>query len=440
MESFNTIQSHHLERFKQNCRNPLSRAASLALSKTSLNDICYCNKASVQTPHKFSLELPCLPAQDQKNSGRCWIYSGLNLLREKIAKNLNLETIELSANFVTFWDHLEKANFFLESMIRYSTKSLDNRLVRWHLDNADGDGGLWELFSGLCQKYGLVPLEAMPETFQSQNTGSMNRLINRQLRQDAMLLRKAAGEDKTLPQLREMKSNMLEEIYNILMICLGEPPESFHFEYVDKNGVYHADRNLTPKSFYEKYIGRNLSQMVSLLNAPTDSKPFYRTYQYPGANSVIEAKPVTLLNLPMKDIKAALLRQLQAGEMVYFVCDSEQCENKDDGLWDEESYDFDSPFGLHFSMTKAEMMDYRVSSLDHAMVITGVNLLDGKPTRWKAQNSWGSCGKNGYFTISDAWFDKFVYIVTVDQKYLTEEQRKLLQQEPILLEPWDQIA
>lgn len=442
MENTKSIHFDNIKAFNNYYQNnSVSKVATKAMSKTSVDDVCYDLNHTKKMNHKFSIDIPTMPATNQKSSSRCWIFSSLNILREKIAKDLNLSNFELSQNYISFFDHLEKANYFLEGIIETAEKPVEDRMVSWLLSCPVSDGGWWEMFVGLCQKYGIVPKEAMPENYQSCNTDSMNKIINMQLRQDAIILRKAIAEKTDISAIREMKNDMLKTIFNIISICLGNPPETFDFEYVDNDKNYHVDRNLTPRQFYDKYVGKDLDNIVSILNAPNEAKPYNKTYLISHAGSVVEGKPVKFLNLTMDEMKAALIKQLQNNELAWFTCDCGQFINRQEGIWDTAMYDYETPFSLNVNMSKAEMLDYRQSAPNHAMLITGVNLVDGKPDKWKIENSWGTeKGNGGYYIMSDDWFDKYVYIACVDKKYLTEEQRNLFEQEPVILEPWDQLA
>ncbi len=442
MDIAQSISLENVKEFRSSYQsNPISKIATKAVSKASVNDICYDTEHAKKMNHKFSIDIPTLPATNQKSSGRCWIFAALNILREKIAKDLNLANFELSQSYISFYDHLEKANSFLEHVIETAEKPADDRYVNHILSTPVGDGGWWEFFVGLCVKYGVVPKEAMPETQQSGSSAAMNMLLNMQLREDALVLRQeiAAGKDAEL--IRSMKNDMLKRAYNIIAICLGNPPETFDFEYVDKDQNYHVDRNLTPHAFYDKYIGRDIENIVSILNAPTPTKPFNKTYVISHEESVYGSNPVKFLNITMDEFKAAVIRQLEAGDPIWFSCDCHPYGNRDEGIWDTGIYDYETPFGLELKMDKGQMLDYHQSAPNHAMLLTGVNLVDGKPDKWKIQNSWGSEKANkGYFIMSDDWFDKFVYFASIDKKYLTEEQRELFEQEPIVLAPWDVLA
>lgn len=442
MENSKSISEASLKAFREAYENnQISQIATRAASKTSVNDICYDTAHAKLMNHKFSVDIPTMGACNQRSSGRCWIFAAMNILREKVAKELNLADFELSQSFLSFYDHLEKANTFLEHVLETADLSLDDRYVYKLFSAPVGDGGWWEFFVGLCCKYGVVPKEAMPETYQSQNSASMNMLLNMQLREDAMRLRQEIAAGKSPDEVRKQKEEMLKRVYNILAICLGNPPEVFNFEYVDKDKKYHLMKDLTPKSFYDKYIARDIESIVSILNAPTPTKPFYKTYVIDREESVCGVSPVKSLNIPMEEFKAAVIRQLEAGDPIWFSCDCHPYGNREEGIWDDGIYDYVSPFGLELHMDKGQLLESHQSAPNHAMLLCGVNLVDGKPDKWKIQNSWGSDKANkGYYIMSDSWFEKYVYFASIDRKYLTEEQNKLYDQEPIVLSSWDVLA
>ena len=437
-----SVSLKDLETFRADfAGNKLSQVAQKAASLTEIDKICYNTSSASRMNHKFSIDLPTMSACSQKHSGRCWIFSALNLLREKVAKDLNIEEFELSQNYIAFYDHLEKANTFLENILETAADPLEDRRVSGLLREPVGDGGWWEYFVGLCCKYGAVPKEAMPETQQSGSTDSMNMLINMQLRKDALALRQAAEAGESPEALRAMKKAMLNRIYNVLSICLGTPPEHFDFEYVNKDGHYHACRDLTPMGFYDRFIGRKLTDIVSILNAPIDSVPFHTTCYTAGEENIYGSFQAKRLNLPLEEFKAAVLRQLEAGEPTWFVCDCDYYGSRQEGIWDTELYDYETAFGLDLTLSKGELLDLRQCSLNHAMVFTGVNLVDGKPDKWKIQNSWGTdTARKGYFICSDAWFDRYVFTASIDRKYLTEEENAQFSQEPVVLPPWNVLA
>lgn len=390
----------------------------------------------VENPMIFSIELETGKVTDQKSSGRCWLFAGLNTLRFEVMKHLNLETFELSQNYQMFYDKLEKANYFLESILATVDQPLDSRLVMHLMANPVQDGGQWDMFCALVEKYGCVPKAVMPETFHSGNTRQMNQLLTCKLREDALTLR-AAGE-----RAPALKAEMLAEIYRMLCICLGEPPRSFTFEYRDKDKEYHCESPLTPREFYQKFVGQALDDMVAVINAPTADKPYGHAFTVAYLGNVAAGRPIKYLNLPSEELKRLAIAQLRDGRPVWFGCDVGQMLERDRGIMGVHTFDYEALLGVHFGMDKAQRLDAGESALTHAMVLLGVNLdAQGRPNRWKVENSWSEkSGQDGYYIMTDDWFDQFNYQVVVDKKYLTEAQRAAYEQAPIVLNPWDPMG
>ncbi|MCH4239449.1 MAG: C1 family peptidase [Oscillospiraceae bacterium] len=441
MKQFDEISAADTQRFHESyVQSPLCRAMTNVLYKNSVKDVSFRPASLQNTQFQYSVDLPTLEVTDQMHSGRCWIFSALNLLREQVAKKCNLEKFELSQNFISFWDKFEKVNYFLESIISLADRPVDDRLLTYVLSSGIEDGGQWDMLVNVVEKYGVVPKSAMEETHQSSNTSDMNHLMNAKLRQYAAKLRAAAKDGKDLQQ---MKQEMLAEMYRFLCMCCGEPPKQFDFEYVDKDKKYHMVRGLTPKKFYEEYVGLNLRQdYISIINSPTQDKPFYQTYTVDYLGNVADGQPVHYLNLPMEEMEDLVVRQLKDGELVWFGSDVGHLGDRDKGLWCTECFDLDGTFGMDFSMTKAERLDCRESAMNHAMVITGVNLDEkGKPTKWKIENSWSDKhGDKGYYQMSADWFDNFVYQAVVSKKYLSAKQKAALETKPVHLNPWDPMG
>ena len=414
-----------------------ARTLTAAASGTDLATIARDPENAAKLVRSFSIEIKTTGITNQKQSGRCWLFASMNLMREEVIKKCNLDSFELSGNYFAFWDKFEKINFFLESVIDSADLPTGDRTIDWILHGI-GDGGQWDMMVSIVKKYGVVPKSAMPETFQSSGTRFFTQFMNMHLRKDAIELRKLveAGED---PQPR--KEEMLSDYFRALCICFGEPVKEFDFEYRDKDHEFHADYHLTPQSFYEKYVGIDLCDYVSVINAPTKDKPFYKTYAVKYLGNVIGGG-IRYLNLPIDELKALTVQQMKDGEPVWFGSDCGKYGDRKTGIWDQDSFRFDQIFGMDFSMTKEERLDYRDSAMNHAMVICGVNLSeDGKPNRWKIENSWGDeAGEKGYFIASDKWFDAFTYQVIINKKYLKEEWKKELEAEPIMLEPWDPMG
>jgi len=370
------------------------------------------------------------------------MFAALNTLRYQVMKKYNLKTFELSQAYLFFWDKLEKSNYFLESILDTLDEPANGRLVSYLLTAPVNDGGQWDMLCNLIEKYGVVPKTAYPESKASSGSREMDMTLTEKLREDACILRKLHKEGAGLDELRARKTRMLGEIYRLLCICLGEPPKTFTFEYRDKDNNFHREEGLTPKSFFEKYVGVDLSDYVSLINAPTEDKPYGRSYTVQYLGNVKEGSAVRYLNLPIEELKKAAIAQMKDGQPVWFGCDVGKHSERDSGIMDLDIRGLEDLLDTRFTMTKAERLDYGQSLMTHAMVFQGVNLDEnGKPNRWRVENSWGKePGKDGYYLMTDRWFDEYMYQVVVNKKYLTAEQIAAYEAEPIALEPWDPMG
>ncbi len=395
-----------------------------------------------QDRHQYSISLEQGKITNQKQSGRCWMFAALNIMRFAVMQKLDLDTFELSQNYTLFYDKLEKANYFLESILETLDEPTNGRLISYLLTAPLNDGGQWDMFCNLIEKYGVVPKDAMPETAASSATREMTRYLTMKLREFACTLRTGHQEGKTVEELRQQKEAMMETIYNMLCISLGKPPKTFTLEVRNKQKEFIRDENLTGKEFFQKYIGWELSDYVSLINAPTADKPYHKTYTVKMLGNVKEGRPVKYLNLPVEDLKKAAIAQMQDGHPVWFGCDVGQSSLREGGVMDLTSIQVNSLFGTEFTMNKAQRLDYGESLMTHAMVFQGVNLDEnGNPTRWRVENSWGKdAGVDGYYVMSDDWFTEYTYQIVVNKKYLTAQQVEELAQEPIELEPWDPMG
>lgn len=399
-------------------------------------------KAQRQTRHTFSISLKQGSITNQKRSGRCWMFAALNVMRFDVIRNLNLDDFELSQSYPLFYDKLEKANYFLESILKTLDEPTEGRLISFLLQSPVGDGGQWDMFANLVRKYGVVPKDAMPESVSSSATAEMVSLLTEKLREDACILRKAHACGSTAGELLQKKEAMMEEVYRLLCICLGKPPKTFDFEIADKDGNFIRDWQITPLAFFEKYVGWNLDDYVSLINAPTKDKPYHHSYTVRFLGNVVEGHPVRYLNLPIEELKKAAIDQMKDGSPVWFGCDVGKASGRESGIMDLELYDRENLFDLSFTMNKAERLDYGQSLMTHAMVFMGVDLDDeGRPLRWRVENSWGKePGKDGYYVMTDRWFDEYMYQIVVNKKYLSDEFLAQYESEPIPLEPWDPMG
>ena len=432
-----TYLEEELKNYKGDEKNTIIRHA---LVKNSLLTVAASQDEIKEMDFNFDINIKTLPAANQKASGRCWLFAATNVCREVIAKKLNLANFELSQSYLAFYDRLEKSNYLLEAVIELIDKEYDDRTLAFLLQNGVGDGGQWDMFVSLANKYGLCPKNVYPETNTSSATRETAQLINftiRKFASDAKALYQAKG----LEAVRKEKEEVLNKIYFLLVNAYGLPPEKFDFEYTDKDGNYHLEKGFDALSFKEKYLGDSLNDYVSLINAPTKDKAFGKTYTVQYLGNVVGGKQVTHLNVTMDRMKELILKQLRDDRIVWFGSDVGFYGDREEGVWDDTRFDLNTPFGLDLKMNKGESLDYHASQMNHAMCITGVSFKEGIPSKWKIENSWGKDrAKDGYYIMSKSWFDQFVYQAVVDKKYLNEEELKALQGEPVVLKPWDPMG
>ncbi|MDT2596619.1 C1 family peptidase [Enterococcus dongliensis] len=398
-------------------------------------------QAHVENTPVFSIDLATGKVANQKQSGRCWMFAALNTFRHKLLTTFQLKDFELSQNYTFFWDKYEKANYFYQNVLQTAQQPVSSREVAFLLQTPQQDGGQWDMIVSLFQKYGVVPKSVMPESSNSSNSRDLNNYLNKLLRKHAVLLRQMVAEKATSEEIQANREAMLQEVYTLLAISLGTPPDYFDFEYRDEEKNYHLEQKLTPQSFYEKYIGVDLEDYVSIINAPTEDKPFMRSYTVEMLGNVVGGKQVKYLNLEMPEFKALAVKQLEQGESVWFGCDVGQSSTRDSGIMALNAYDVDDLFDVDLTMTKAERLDYGESLMTHAMVLTGVDLIDGAAKKWKVENSWGEkVGEKGFFVMSDEWMDEYTYQIVVRKEFLTPEQLAAFEAEPLVLAPWDPMG
>ena len=438
-----SINQDALDRYREQAKS--NYAVELAMNAVTANGI---GKASTdiealkKNVHEYSVLLKTGEITSQNQSGRCWMFAALNAMRFGLIKKYNLENYEFSQTYPLFWDKLEKSNYFLENILATLDEETGSRIVAFLLTAPLNDGGQFDMFAGLVEKYGVVPKSAMPETVCSSATAEMDKYLTLKLREYACKLRGDYSRGEPLESLRAQKEDMLSTIYRMLTICLGFPPEKVDFIVRDKDNNLIREEELSPQEFYEKYVGWDLRDYVSLINAPTQDKPYGQAYTVRFLGSVHEARPVRYLNLPVDELKKAAIRQMQDGEPVWFGCDVGQRHVRELGIMDTRSIAVDKLFGTGFPMTKEERLDYGESLMTHAMVLQGVHLdAEGKPVRWRVENSWGKDkGKEGYYLMSDDWFSEYTYQVVVHKKYLSPEQLAQYEGEMKVLEPWDPMG
>ena len=422
--------------------NSKLRAVENAVTHNGLLKSLETRQSQVENDHVFSIDLTKDKVANQKASGRCWMFAALNTFRHKLISDLNLDNFELSQAHTFFWDKYEKSNWFLEQVIATADQELGSRKVKFLLAVPQQDGGQWDMVVALFEKYGVVPKSAYPESVSSSNSRELNQYLNKLLRQDAQILREAVAAGVGAEGIRAQKEALLQEIFNFLAVNLGLPPRTFDFAYRDKDNNYHSDKNITPQEFFKKYVGLNLSDYVSVINAPTADKPYSKSYTVDMLGNVVGSSAVRYLNLDMTRFKELAIAQMQAGETVWFGSDVGQISDRQKGILATNVYDFDTAMNISFTQDKAGRLDYSESLMTHAMVLTGVDLAEnGEPLKWKVENSWGEkVGDKGYFVASDAWMDEFTYQIVVRKEFLTDEELAAYEAEPTVLAPWDPMG
>lgn len=417
--------------------DPAAAVLNGALAKTDLADLSFVPTQAALHDGPFAVEVKTRGITAQKQSGRCWLFAALNLLREKVAEKCNLdEKFELSQNYLSFYDKLEKANNFLEMVIAQAKEPVKGQSMQYVLRGMV-DGGYWCEAAHLVEKYGVVPKTANPESYQSEHTARFLATLNRLLRKDAKELRDLvlAGKD---PAAR--KEAMLAEVYKAECIAFGTPVDHFDFTWRDKDKKYHVDRNLTPKEFYDKYVGISLADFQPVINEPTPDKDMDRLIAFHAVENMV-GKDMMALNLSQKALEDLCIKQLKAGQPVWFACDAGAYGARKEGIWDPASVQTEKLLGgFDTTMEKGDRLWYGASSATHAMLLTGVDFdADGNPTRWKIENSWGKdVGKDGYFVCSEAYFKEFVYEAVIHKDHFTPEQLEMLQKEPQYINAWDE--
>jgi bleomycin hydrolase len=419
--------------------NPSYRLMQNAVTRVTVDDVAINREIINSIDHSLSTHLDDWKVTNQERSGRCWLFAGLNLLRVGVMRKTGIKDFEFSQNYAMFWDKIERANYFLEAVIETADRDLDDRTVAFLLDTAASDGGQWNMFAALVAKHGLVPKSQMPETQSSSNTGRMNSILRYQLRQGARTVRRATADGPAAA--RSAKADIMQVIYRILCIHLGTPPERFDWQWTDKDKQFHRDGVLTPQEFAARYVELPVSDYVCLVNDPRPSSPLGRTFTVDYLGNVVGGPRVIYLNVDVQVIKDIAAATITDGEPVWFGCDVGKMMSSDYAYLDADLYDLPSVYNTGFGLDKAARLEYHESAMTHAMLFTGVDVLDGATRRWRVENSWGSDrGKDGFYTMDDSWFGQYVFEISARKSALPEDLRRALDTEPIVLPAWDPMG
>ena len=421
--------------------DPSKRLVQNVVTQHDVNDVALSRSIVTESPHSFSIVLDDWSVTNQAKSGRCWMFAGLNLCRVDTRNILNVKDFEFSQNYLMFWDKLERANFILEAVIETADRPAGDRTVAFLLQNPISDGGQWDMFTALVAKHGVVPKSAMPETESSANSSRMNASLNYQTRQGAKRIRDAYTEESGLDELRAIKDRTLKVVYDMLCIHLGTPPTEVDWQWKDKDGEFTRPGKLTPLEFAANYLQTDIHDYVSLVHDPRETSPEGATFTVEYLGNVVDAPPIKYLNVNIQLMKDITQKMLEDGKPVWMGCDTGKQMHRDLGLWDAELFDYAGVYGADFSLDKAARLEYHQTSMTHAMMFTGVDVVDGVPRRWRVENSWDDkVGNKGFFLMNDSWFAEYMFEIAVPRKYLPPELQKALELEPIVLPAWDPMG
>ena len=427
---------------RANTPTATDRALRNALATTSINQLATTAGNPDATDTYFSDEVPSKGITDQKSSGRCWLFTGLNVLRAEMQHRYGLGDFRFSQSYNFFYDQLEKCNLFLQATIDNARRPMDDKLVDWLFQNPLSDGGTFCGVIDAVSKYGLVPAEVMPESYNAENTARMSAILQLKLREWGLTLRKAVADGEKPARLRQRKAEMLATAWHILAVSLGEPPTEFTYAMKDAQGrPVGQPKKYTPKQFYEEYLGRDLrTSYVMLMNDP--SRPYHKTYPIALDRHSYDGMQWTYINLPIDEIKPLAVASIKDTTMMYFSCDVGKQLDTKTGILSLRNYDYASLFSTTFPMTKAERIATHASASSHAMTLVAVDIdpATGKTNKWKVQNSWGAAsGQQGHLIMTDEWFDEYMFRLVVDKKYVPESILSLLKQKPTVLPAWDPL-
>lgn len=415
-----------------------TRALRNALTGTDAKKLAV-NRAILQTHNDvFNHKIETKGITNQKHSGRCWLFAGLNILRPAVIEKYKLEGFEFSQSYLAFWDKLEKANCFLEFMIELGDREPLDRELDFFVKDPISDGGWWRYVAALVDKYGLVPREIMPETYSSENTTAMNEILQNKLRVDAVKLRAMVAKKKPKAKIRAAKRKMLVEVYRILVMNYGSPPGEFSYRYVDKDKKVSDMKKYTPQSFYKEWVGVDLSQFVNLSNDPT--QPYNKHYRLRRIKNIVGTPEMYYVNVPINVLKDLAAKSLMDDQPVLFAADAGKDMDREKGIMQLGLYDYASIYGVDLKLSKADGLRIRHGAANHAMVFIGVDVQDKKPAKWLVENSWGKDrGKDGLWTLYDEWFDRHVYSIIVKKAYVPNEVLKIYNEKAVEMPPWSSM-
>ncbi|WP_281828925.1 MULTISPECIES: C1 family peptidase [Lactobacillus] len=415
-----------------------NQVAEMATVTNGVQQASFNTEAVRDINRTFSIEIPTDAVTNQKQSGRCWLFAALNVMRHQFAKKYHAKNFVFSQAYLFFWDRIERANIYFDHILETADKPVDDRTVHFYLQGPDTDGGQWHMAVSLIRKYGLVPDYAYGESFTANNTAAFNQALNMKLREDGLVLRELAQKGDQ-DEIEKKRKEFLNEVYRMTVIAFGEPTQKFDLEYRDDDNKYQLDQNLTPLDFFHKYFEDDLDEYVVLFNAPDHE--FDKLYALPFEDNVEGGTPIQFLNTEIDNLKQAAIKQLEAGKTIWFGCDVGKESDRQKGLMVKNLHQIDTLFNIETKLDKKERLLTGASGSTHAMTLVGVDVVNGKPRQWKVENSWGDkVGKNGYFVMSDDWFDEYLFKVVVKKKYLPKKLVELAEGKATPVPCWDSMG
>jgi len=419
--------------------NPSNRVAQNAVTNVQLPDLTLDRNLVQNMDSSFSTKLDDWKVTAQMKSGRCWLFATLNLFRVGAMKKMNLKNFEFSQAHIHFWDKFERANHLLEAIIETADRPVDDRTIHFLLSDPIGDGGQWNMAMNLIRKHGLVPKSAYPESNTSSATRWMNTELKNILRSSACEIRAILEGGGTEDEAREHKEKRIADVWKMLCIHLGTPPKTFDWQWRDKDDKFHRKGRMTPQQFAAEYVDIEWEDYVCIVNDPRNE--YYRTYTIDFLQNVAGGPPVVYLNVPSKEMKAVTQRLLEDGMPVWMGCDVGKEMDRKKGLWDADLFDVEGLYGVEYGMDKADRLRHNQTMMTHAMLFTGVDVVNGRARRWRVENSWGSeTGQKGYYTMNDSWYDEYMFEIAAPTSYLNEKMVAGLETEPVVLPAWDPMG
>ena len=419
--------------------DPSAKIAQNAVTGNNVASVSLRRDLVQEVDFSFSTKLDDWKATNQKSSGRCWLFATLNLFRPGTMKKMNVKEFEFSQAHIHFWDKFERSNHFLEAIIETSDRAVDDRTIHFLLSDPIGDGGQWNMAMNLIRKHGLVPKTAYPESNSSSSTRWMNSILKDILRSTASEIRGIINSGGSDEDARNHKDSRMKDIWRVLCIHLGTPPESFDWQWRDKDKEFHRRGKITPQEFAKEFVDIDWEDYVCIVNDPRNE--YYQTYTVDYLQNVAGGPPVVYLNVPSDEMKSITQKILEDGLPVWMGCDVGKQMDRKRGLWDANLFETSELYGVNYGMDKADRLRHGQTMMTHAMLFTGVDVVDGKPRRWRVENSWGDdSGEKGFYTMNDNWYDEHMFEIATPKKYLNAKMLKGLETVPMVLDAWDPMG